>query len=99
MLSMFDRERPSRSFSGVAMFSASYLALAVAGSSQLWAQDAESPSTAPAGGQSNTKTGEPGAAKQPGATEDNESQLPALRIDEPNRKPRISTPQPSRSRH
>jgi catecholate siderophore receptor len=90
---MFGRERPLRSYSRTVLFSASYLALAVAGASQLWAQDAEPPSTAPAGQPSdtnNTKTGEPGATKE------NESQLPSLRVDEPNRKPRISTPQPSK---
>ncbi len=57
MTSMFGRERPLRSISGVVMFSASYLVLAVAASSQLWAQDAEPPSAAPTGGQSDTNTG------------------------------------------
>ncbi len=38
--------------------------------------------TAPAGEPGNTKAGEPGAAKE------GDSQLPALRVDEPNRKPR-----------
>ena len=82
--------RPLRTYSRAVLFSASYLALAVAGSSQLWAQDAEPPSTAPAGERSNTNTSEPGATKE------GDSQLPPLRVDEPNRKPRTSTTQPSK---
>ena len=90
MTSLSGRVRPLRTYSRAVLFSASYLALAVAGSSQLWAQDPAPPSTAPAGEQGNTNTSEPGATKE------GDSQLPPLRVDEPNRKPRTSTTQPSK---
>jgi catecholate siderophore receptor len=90
MTSLLGRARSPRRFSRVALLSASYLALAVAGPSGLWAQDVEPPSAAPATQPSNTKPAEPGAAKE------GESQLPSLRVDEPNRKPRVSAPQPSK---
>src|SRR5262249_42744778 len=90
MTRIFGRERPLLRFSHVVLLSASYLALGVASSAQLWAQDVEPPSTAPAGEPNNTKAGEPGAAKE------DDSQLPTLRVDEPKRKPLVSAPQPSK---
>jgi catecholate siderophore receptor len=90
MTSLLARARSPRRCSRIALLSVSYLALAVAGPSQLWAQDPEPPSSAPASEPGNAKPAEPGASKE------GDSQLPALHVDEPNRKPRVSAPQPSK---
>src|ERR1700722_14790741 len=82
MTSLLARARSPRRCSRIALLSVSYLALAVAGPSQLWAQDPEPPSSAP--------------ASEPGPPKGGAPQLPALHVNEPNRKPRVSAPQPSK---